>query len=278
MFESAGASWLSSLEAPRRVVGEGTGLTTVIGETMDKLSFAGVPFCALDPDEAADFVVDLAKKDNGGASIHFLNAYSIALAETDAEFRRCVSSAHYNFPDGKPISVLSRLSKPKLHQVRGPGLFENVMDRGRNAGLKHYLLGSTPDTLSKLQKSLESRFRGVQIVGAFSPPFRTMSETERREQDELIRASGAHIVWVGLGTPKQDFETERLASVGFKAAAVGAAFDFSAGTKAPSPAWMSAAGLEWLHRLITEPRRLWKRYLWGNSVFLLSAIKHGLSR
>jgi N-acetylglucosaminyldiphosphoundecaprenol N-acetyl-beta-D-mannosaminyltransferase len=245
---------------------------------MDKLNFAGIPFCALDADEATDFVVDLAKKDNGGASIHFLNAYSVALAETDPNFRDCVSTSDYNFPDGKPISVLSRMSKPKLHQVRGPGLFENVMDRGREVGLKHYLLGSTPDTLRKLQDKLELRFPGVEIAGAYSPPFRPMTEDELNNQDEEIRTSGAHIVWVGLGTPKQDFETARLASVGLTAAAVGAAFDFSAGTKALSPAWMSAVGLEWLHRFMSEPRRLWKRYLWGNSVFLLAAVKHGLSR
>lgn len=245
---------------------------------MDKLSFAGIPFCALEADAATDFVVDLAKKDNDGASIHFLNAYSVALAETDPNFRDCVSSADYNFPDGKPISVLSRLSKPRLHQVRGPGLFENVMDRGRQVGLKHYLLGSTPDTLRRLQDSLETRFPGVEIAGAYSPPFRPMSDAEVDSQDDAIRTSGADIVWVGLGTPKQDFETARLASVGITAAAVGAAFDFSAGTKALSPAWMSALGLEWLHRLMSEPRRLWKRYLWGNSVFLMSAVKHGLGR
>ena len=245
---------------------------------MDKLSFAGIPFCALDADTAADFVVNLAKNTNTGASIHFLNAYSIALAETDSNFYECVSTSDYNFPDGKPISVMTRLAKPRLHQVRGPGLFESVIDRGRPVGLKHYLLGSTPETLKKLQDGLEHRFPGVVISGSYSPPFRQMTAVELGQQDELIRASGADIVWVGLGTPKQDFETARLAAAGLTAAAVGAAFDFSAGTKSLSPAWMSAVGLEWLHRLMSEPRRLWKRYLWGNSVFLLSAVKHGLSR
>lgn len=245
---------------------------------MDKLSFAGIPFCALDADAAADFVIDLTRSKNGGADIHFLNAYSVALAETDPNFRSCVTAATYNFPDGKPIAVLSSITRRGLHQVRGPGLFEKVMDRGRNAGVKHYLLGSTPETLEKLRASLESRFPGVEIAGAFSPPFRSLSTTELEQQDAEIRSSGADIVWVGLGTPKQDFETARLAAAGFTAAAVGAAFDFSAGTKPLSPAWMSAAGLEWLHRLMSEPRRLWKRYLWGNSVFLISAAKHGLTR
>lgn len=245
---------------------------------MKKLRFAGIPFCALNADEATDFVVNLAKNHKTGASLHFLNAYSIALAETNSNFRRCISSSDFNFPDGKPISVMSRLAKPRLHQVRGPALFENVIDRGRQVGLRHYLLGSTPETLAKLQDNLASRFPGVEIMGSYSPPFRPLTTSEMSQQDETIRASGADIVWVGLGTPKQDFETARLASIGITAAAVGAAFDFSAGTKAKSPAWMSNAGLEWLHRFVSEPRRLWKRYLWGNSVFIFSAVKYGFYR
>ena len=152
------------------------------------------------------------------------------------------------------------------------------MDRGREVSLRHYLLGSTPETLQKLQHSLESRYPGVRIVGSYSPPFRTMTPEELQKQDDEIRASGAEIVWVGLGTPKQDYEAARLASVGIMCAAVGAAFDFSAGTKAVSPQWVTALGLEWLHRLLSEPRRLWKRYAWGNVVFLYAATRNSLAR
>ncbi|MFJ5954511.1 WecB/TagA/CpsF family glycosyltransferase [Paenarthrobacter sp. NPDC092416] len=241
---------------------------------MDKVKFAGVPFSSSTPDQAVDIIIGRVRAGGPAADIHFLNAYSIALAETDSSFRKCVSESALNFPDGKPISVLHR----RLHQVRGPGLFEAVMSRGRDVGLRHYLLGSTDETLRKLQLSLEARYPGVQIVGSFSPPFRNMSSEELDAQDDQIRASGAEIVWVGLGTPKQDYEAARLASVGIMSAAVGAAFDFSAGTKPVSPRWVTAIGFEWLHRLLSEPRRLWKRYAWGNVVFLYAATRNSLSR
>lgn len=241
---------------------------------MEKVKFAGVPFSTSTPDQAVDVIISKVKAGGTALDIHFLNAYSIALAETDSGFRKCVSEAALNFPDGKPISVLQR----RLHQVRGPGLFEAVMDRGREVGLRHYLLGSTDETLQKLQDSLESRYPGVEIVGSFSPPFRKLTPEELQAQDDQIRSSGAEIVWVGLGTPKQDYEAARLASVGIMCAAVGAAFDFSAGTKAVSPKWVTAIGLEWVHRLLSEPRRLWKRYAWGNAVFLYAATRSSLTR
>lgn len=129
--------------------------------------------------------------------------------------------------------------------------------------------------LVKLQQNLEARFPGVEIVGTYSPPFRSLSEAELDAQDELILRSGADIVWVGLGTPKQDHEVRRLAdSLHVTACAVGAAFDFTAGTKREAPKWMTRVGLEWTFRLISEPRRLWKRYLIGNFVFLAAIIRN----
>lgn len=244
---------------------------------MDKGKFAGVPFCVATPGTAARFIVDTANESSLGADIHFLNAYSIALAEYDPAYRRCLTNAAYNFPDGKPISLLNRLRSGRMTQVRGPGLFESVMDLGRTKDLRHYLLGSTPATLAKLQESLECRYPGVRIVGSFSPPFGEMTSEQRSQQDEEIRISRAQLVWVGLGTPKQDFEVARLAEAGFKAVAVGAAFDFSAGTKREAPRWVSKLGLEWLFRFATEPRRLWRRYLVGNLVFLRAAIRHGVN-
>jgi N-acetylglucosaminyldiphosphoundecaprenol N-acetyl-beta-D-mannosaminyltransferase len=166
------------------------------------------------------------------------------------------------------VSALADHS-PKLQQVRGPAFFEQAIDAGRAAGLRHYLLGSTVEVLEKLTQNLHDRYPGAEIVGAESPPFRPLSEAECREQDARILASGANIVWVGLGTPKQDFEARRLAqSIPVVALAIGAAFDFSAGTLNEAPKWMRAVGLEWAFRLIKEPRRLWRRYLIGNVRFI----------
>lgn len=243
---------------------------------MNKVTFAGIPFYAASPRQAAEFIVAKVSSRAGGSDFHFLNAYSIALSESDQAYRDCLTDASYNFPDGKPISVLSRLGKSRLDQVRGPALFESVMSIGRNSNVRHFLLGSTQETLHELDRNLQTRYPGVLIVGSYSPPFRNLLPAEQTNQDELIRKTKADIVWVGLGTPKQDFEAARLRSQGFTAIAVGAAFDFSAGTKKEAPKWISSLGFEWLYRFISEPRRLWKRYLVGNIVFLGSVIGRGV--
>jgi N-acetylglucosaminyldiphosphoundecaprenol N-acetyl-beta-D-mannosaminyltransferase len=204
-----------------------------------------------------------------GADIHLLNVYSVALAQTDERYFQSVVDAEYNFPDGKPVAASGTLFGGRLHQVRGPSYFEAVIDQGRAHGIRHYFLGSTPETLAALEKALTEKFPGVRIAGTMSPPFRAPTTEELATQDDTIRTSNADIIWVGLGTPKQDHEAKRLASKGFTAAAVGAAFDFSAGLKPIAPQIIQNLGFEWAHRLFSEPRRLWRRYLWGNSKFLM---------
>jgi N-acetylglucosaminyldiphosphoundecaprenol N-acetyl-beta-D-mannosaminyltransferase len=223
-----------------------------------------------EPRVAAQWVSDTATSGlSAGIDVHLLNAYSLALSSEDRAFQSVLANSKVNFPDGKPLALVTRFSKARLHQVRGPQLFNDVMRLGRSSRLKHFLLGSTEDTLRLLEAELVRRYPGVTIVGSFSPPFREMTNQELTDQDQVIRASGAHIVWVGLGTPKQDFEAHRIASeMPVIAIAVGAAFDFVAGTKPEAPAWMTKMGLEWVFRFATEPRRLWRRYLVGNVLFL----------
>lgn len=234
---------------------------------------AGLPIKIAAPEQAARWVCEVAAADPRAVDVHLANAYTLALAHSDGEFREVLSEATANFPDGKPLAWVTRFGSSPLMQVRGPELFTNVMDIGREFGLRHFLLGTTNETLSLLQGELERRYPGVHIVGAYSPPFRALTSEELLAQDEAIRASGAHITWVGLGTPKQDFEARRLAySLPGVAVSVGAAFDFVAGTKREAPEWMISYGLEWVFRFATEPRRLWRRYLIGNVVFLRSVI------
>lgn len=245
-------------------------------------SIGGTGFTVKSPLEAALLVCSLAKSNAGrGEHVHLVNAYTVALADKDPSFREILGAPAINFPDGKPIALVSKVSRhrPSLMQVRGPDLFENVMDHGRRTGVKHFLLGSTEEVLGLLERSLMARYPGVQIVGRESPPFRPLSEDELSAQDSRIKESGAEIVWVGLGTPKQDFEVKRIAdSMPVLAVAVGAAFDFSAGTLAVAPKWMQQLGLEWLHRLMAEPRRLWRRYLFGNARFIVCVIRESFRR
>lgn len=237
---------------------------------------AGIPLQMATPETAAKWVCQMAVGDLGPVDVHLANAYTIALADGDSDFRAVLTGAVANFPDGRPLEVLTKGTRLPLHQVRGPALFGDVMDIGRQWGLRHYLLGSTDETLSRLCAELESRYPGVEIVGSSSPPFRALTAAELTAQDEAIRESGADIVWVGLGTPKQDFEVQRLAnSIPTLAIAVGAAFDFVAGTKREAPRWVRKLGLEWMFRLASEPRRLWRRYLFGNTAFLRAVQKSG---
>ena len=235
---------------------------------------AGLPIRVTNPADAAQWVCETATGRSGEAiDVHLVNAYTVAVADKDPDFRALLRNAEANFPDGRPLAWVTSRSADPLTQVRGPDLFSNVMDQGREFGVRHFLLGTTDETLGLLRTELERRYPGVQIAGSYSPPFRALTEAEVAEQDALIRASGAHITWVGLGTPKQDFEAQRLARVlPGMAIAVGAAFDFIAGTKKEAPAWMTKSGLEWIYRLASEPRRLWRRYLVGNAVFLRSVI------
>ena len=234
---------------------------------IEQRQLAGLPIAVATLEQATQTLCEWAIERRPG-DVHLINAYSVALADSDLEYRRNLSDAFCNFPDGKPLSWATALSRAPLSQVRGPSIFEGTMSEGRAHGVRHFLLGSTPETLAALQTSLEARYPGVNIVGYESPPFRALSESELYAQDERIRACQPHMVWVGLGTPKQDHEVARLAKSGFLAVAVGAAFDFSAGTKPEAPSWMTRVGLEWVFRLASEPKRLWRRYLFGNIRFI----------
>ena len=210
----------------------------------------------------------------GGIAVHFANAYTVALADKEPAFAELLSRG-VCYPDGMPVVWWGRrqYSNQVWERVYGPDFMEAVL--AAKSPLRHYLVGGSPDTLECLLQEISTRWPAAQIVGAESPPFRELSSAELAAQDERIRASGASVVWVGLGTPKQDYEVARIASsLPVMAVAVGAAFDFIAGTKKQAPTWMQKSGTEWAFRLASEPKRLWRRYLWGNPRFVVAALRH----
>jgi len=242
-----------------------------------------IPFSVMSLEEAVQMVFAAAQEvpdssASTGTAIHFCNAYNVALARSDAAYRQVIERGDYVFSDGVPITWVGKRLRPDLagtwERVYGPDVMTAVLQGSGEQGPKHYLLGGSPDVLTALQASIARRFPAAQIVGGESPAFRAPTDAELAERDERIAASGATIVWVGLGTPKQDYEVARLASaLPVVAIAVGAAFDFLAGTKPQAPVWMQRSGTEWLFRFASEPRRLAKRYLWGNSVFAWEAAR-----
>jgi N-acetylglucosaminyldiphosphoundecaprenol N-acetyl-beta-D-mannosaminyltransferase len=146
---------------------------------------------------------------------------------------------------------------------------------GNGGGYRHYFYGSTYAVLAKLRANLESKFPGIEIVGMYSPPFRPLTEAEEEQVAEMINATRPDIVWCGLGTPKQDYWVAKFQPKVEAAAfiAVGAAFNFHAGEVKQAPRWMMRFSLEWLFRLVVEPKRLWKRYLVGNPRFVMLCLR-----
>jgi N-acetylglucosaminyldiphosphoundecaprenol N-acetyl-beta-D-mannosaminyltransferase len=202
--------------------------------------------------------------------IHLCNAYTLALAEEDQELAKALQSDSANLPDGMPLVWWSRWhGLANAERVYGPDLMGAVLDAGRRFDARHYLYGSTPDVLAALTCAITSRWEGAQLVGFESPPFRELTDAELEQSIRRAKDAEATIVWVGMGTPKQDLLVHRMSAISDATfVAIGAAFDFISGTKPQAPRWVMRLGMEWFYRLCTEPRRLWKRYLVYNAKFL----------
>lgn len=198
--------------------------------------------------------------------------HGVIESQDDDDLRRIHNEAGMVTTDGMPLVWLSRRRAPPgtpVERVYGPDLMLACFARSEAAGWRHFLYGSSPQTLDRLQAAMKARFPRAEIVGALSPPFRPLGPEEERSVEAEIADARPDIVWVGLSTPKQ--ERWMAAHVGRVHApvlvGVGAAFDFHAGLKRQAPAWMQRCGLEWAFRLANEPRRLAGRYLKNNPRF-----------
>ena len=229
----------------------------------------GVGVSALSFQQARDLVVGVRGAKRLGY-VCLCTAYGLDEARKDPAYRRIFNESWLTTPDGMPVVWMG----PKgVERVYGPELMEAVCDAGRPRGLRHYLFGGRPGVAEELRARLEARFPGVQIVGAYTPPFRELTAAEMEGLASDVARAAPDIVWVGLGTPKQE---RFMAGPGSQLDAallvgVGAAFDFLSGRVRQAPRWVRRSGLEWLFRLCAEPRRLGPRYLRTNPLFLLRA-------
>jgi len=202
-------------------------------------------------------------------------------AKRDPKYMAVVNAAGMVTPDGMPVVWLARSKGCKdIARTYGPDLMLEACNLGQDLGLRHFFYGGTEDTLKKLQQKLLGAYPQMLVVGAYAPPFRKDVWQEDQAVIDRINNSAADIVWVGLGSPKQDFWMQ-LHRPFLKAPVIigaGAAFDFCSGVKPQAPRWMRPLGLEWFFRLCCEPGRLWKRYLIGNSLFIIYVIKDMFKR
>jgi N-acetylglucosaminyldiphosphoundecaprenol N-acetyl-beta-D-mannosaminyltransferase len=189
----------------------------------------------------------------------------------DPEIRRIHNAAGLVTPDGMPLVWVSRLRGFEgVERVYGPDLMLAVASASGRAGYRHFLYGGGEGVADRLAAALRARFPGLEVVGTFCPPFRPLTAEEDAQVVDRINRSGADIVWVGLSTPKQErWMSDHLGRLSTPVMiGVGAAFDFHAGLVPQAPRWMQRSGLEWFFRLMVEPRRLWRRYLFNNPSFL----------
>lgn len=205
----------------------------------------------------------------------YSNVHAVVTAAADEETADAINDADLALPDGAPIAwTLRRKGFSGQARLSGPDMMIALCAEAERADIGVFLFGSTDETLSALREKLIERFPHLRIADSYSPPFRPPSAKEDAAIVERINLSGAGLVFVGLGCPKQEIwmhaHRGRISAVML---GVGAAFDFHAGLVRRAPLWMRQCGLEWLHRLIAEPRRLWKRYVVTNSRFILWTAK-----
>jgi N-acetylglucosaminyldiphosphoundecaprenol N-acetyl-beta-D-mannosaminyltransferase len=198
------------------------------------------------------------------------NAHSSVTATKDSALAAALAKSDMVLPDGSPVAwMLRQKGFKQQHRIAGPDLMEKLCRSIENTNLGVFLFGSTPETLQKLEKHINSNYPNLRLKGKLSPKYGDWSLEDETSYIKMINGSEAGITFIGLGCPKQEIwmakNRDKIHSVML---GVGAAFDFHAGTIKRAPPIMQKAGLEWLHRLLSEPRRLWKRYLITNTKFI----------
>ena len=198
------------------------------------------------------------------------NVHTTVMAYRSEEYRKVQNSGAMALPDGKPLSMVSRMrGHEKARRVPGPDLMVRMFEESKEKGYRHYFLGSTEKTLGELKKRLQSKYPYLKIAGMYSPPFRALSEAEDSDLIKRINETSPDFVWVALGAPKQEkWMYQHQFKINSLMLGVGAAFDFSAGTVRRAPKWMQELCLEWLYRILQDPVRLIPRYVSTNWCFL----------
>ena len=227
---------------------------------------------------AKEAICDRIKSGNGGY-VCFSNVHTVVTAKNDTLLQESTNNSFLSMPDGRPLSVYANLKGySDVGQVAGPDFMPYFLNNAKD--VKHYFYGSTPDTLKKMVINFSKLYPEAIIAGTFSPPFRDLSSDEIKKNIEDIKISGAQVVWIGLGAPKQEVwmaeHWEQLKPAVLMG--VGAAFDFHAGVKPRAPEWMKKYSLEWFYRLCSEPGRLWKRYLITNTKFIFYLLSDSMFR
>jgi len=244
----------------------------VASPTMEiqKFNVLGVAMSAMNLDIATRAVTEACAVRRKGY-VCVTGVHGVTEAQDDPVFKSILNGAFLNTTDGMPLVWIGRRAVGRwVDRVYGPDLMLEIFKATQDGRFSHFFYGGAPGVADDLKRKLELRFPGVRIAGTHCPPFRPLTEAEEAELAEKVRAAKPDIVWVGLSTPKQErFMTEHLPKLDCTLMlGVGAAFDFHSGRVRQAPRWIQRSGFEWLYRMASEPRRLWRRYCVNNPLFV----------
>ncbi len=242
-------------------------------------SVLGACIDAITWDDALKQIVDWGAA-HESRYICICNVHSVVTTTRDPAYRTVINQADMATPDGAPVAwALRNFGFPDQERINGPDLMWRYLAQAETLCQKVYFYGSTPDTLQKLRAVLTKNFPNLEIAGMRSPPFRELTAEEEADEVDAINQSGANVVFVGLGCPKQEkWMASQRGHVRAVMIGVGAAFDYHSGTVKRAPLWWQRHGLEWLHRLCSDPQRLMKRYLVTNTLFIVGISRQMLSK
>lgn len=254
-----------------------------IDRAFPTVPIAGVAVAITTVDRATEAILDAATGPRVGRPRYVCatSVHGLIEASRDPSYLRVLNDAWLIAPDGMPLVVVGRMrGRREMQRVFGPALTLSVCEASAAFPIRHFFYGGAPGVAEELAASLSTRFPGLQVAGVHCPPFRPLTSDELDAVADEINDSDADIVWVGLSTPKQE---RWIAAIRDRLKAkvmlsVGAAFDYHTGRLKPAPSWMQGASLEWLYRLIQEPRRLWRRYAYNNPMFIYLILKETLGR
>ena len=237
---------------------------------MNKINILGVNISILKSyAEAYNIIINLKEGPN---YITVNNVHTVIESIKNSYYKKILINSSLSIPDGKPLTIYAYLKNVKgISRIFGPTLFEKSLEWGQRDNIKHFLFGSSNFTLNKLKEVISKKYPNAKIVGAISPPFRLFTLEDNDKFIRQINITKPDIIWVSLGAPKQEiwmYENYKKLNRGVMIG-IGAGFDYLAGNTKHAPQWMKNNALEWLYRLIQEPRRLWRRYLVTNSLFIL---------
>lgn len=237
-------------------------------ESIKRAKIIGVPISAVNMESCVNAVFrDL--DNTKGKYICVSNVHTTVMAHDDPKYFKVQAESFLSVPDGKPLSVVGRKQFPEMDRVTGPDLMRRIFEESKTRELRHFFYGNNEENLEKLIEALKKDYPWLNICGYEPSVFRDMTEKEEAELAQRINETKPDFVWVALGAPRQELFCNRLEGrINGLMVGVGGAFNILAGIVPEAPLWMQKLSLEWLYRLVQEPKRLFKRYFVTNTKFL----------